>query len=44
MVAGAHFGMGEARGKVDRTATVVSLCLFVAVVGAELLARSKYIQ
>ena len=38
---GSHFGLGEARGKVNRTATVISLCLFVAVVGVEMLAGSK---
>lgn len=38
---GSYFGLGEARGKVDRTATVVSLCLFVAVIGIELLAGNR---
>ena len=36
-----RFGLGEARGKVSRSATVVSLCLFAAVVGVEMLVGSR---
>ena len=38
---GANFGLGEAQGEVDRRATIVSLCLFLAVVGVELLAGGR---
>lgn len=38
---GSHFGLGEARGKVSRAATVVSLSLFAAVVAAEMLVGSR---
>jgi hypothetical protein len=33
---GRHFGLGEAKGVVDTRAALVSLGLFVAVTGAEL--------
>ena len=39
---GTHFGLGEARGKVSRAAAIVSLCLFAAVVGVEVLVRLVY--
>ena len=38
---GRHFGFGEARGKVSRAATVVSLSLFVVVVVVEMLIGSR---
>ena len=38
---GTHVGLGEARGKVSRKATVVSLCLFAAVVAVEMLVGSR---
>jgi hypothetical protein len=38
---GTHFGLGEARGHVSRSATIVSLCLFVAIVAMELAVGSK---
>lgn len=38
---GTHFGLGEARGKVSRAATVVSACLFAAVVAVEMMVGSR---
>ena len=38
---GPHFGLGEARGKVSRSATVVSLCLFAAVVAVEMVVGKR---
>jgi hypothetical protein len=37
---GTHFGLGQARGKVSRSATAVSVCLFVAVVAVEMMVGS----
>ena len=38
---GPHFGLGSAKGKVDRKAAFVSALLLSAIVGAELLVNSK---
>jgi hypothetical protein len=38
---GTHFGLGEAQGHVSRSATVASLCLFVAIVAVELAVGSR---
>ena len=38
---GAHFGLGEAKGKVDGRATVVSALLLLAIAGVELIINSK---
>jgi len=35
---GRHFGLGDARGKVDGRATIVAACLLAAIVVLELLA------
>ncbi|MEI6147725.1 MAG: hypothetical protein WCS01_01385 [bacterium] len=38
---GRHFGLGEAQGKVSRSATAVSACLFVAAVAVEMMVGSR---
>lgn len=38
---GPHFGLGEAKGKVDRRAAIVSASLFVALAGVELIINSR---
>ena len=38
---GPYFGLGEAKGEVSRSATLVSTLVFLAVVGAELIVNSR---
>src|SRR5947209_13043350 len=38
---GRHFGLGEARGRIDRRAAVGTLCLFLAVLLVEVLIDSR---